>query len=76
MNKDRYKDLMLRFAKELHEVGVTENMTKIVHAQVDRTPNVTSAGTEETTRKVYYQYDGYSIEAAQIVKLTVRKATP
>jgi|TARA_Y100000034_G_C6834503_1_gene377001 hypothetical protein len=73
MHKEKYEDLMLRFAKEMHEVGVTENMKKIVEAQITRTPNVTSAGTDETTRKFYYQHGGYAIEAAQTVKITLKK---
>ena len=76
MHKEKYEDLMLRFAKELHEVGVTENLTKIVHAQIDRTPNAASAWIEEATRKIHYQYDGYSIEAVRTIKLTVKKAIP
>jgi hypothetical protein len=72
MNSERYKDLMLRFAKEIHEVGVNENMIKIVHAQVDRTPNIVSCGTEDVVRKFYYQYDGYMIEAVQTVKITLK----
>ena len=39
MNKDMYTELMLRFAKELHDVGVTEDMRKIVEAQYSRPPN-------------------------------------
>ena len=72
MNQEKYKDLMLRFAKELHEVGVTENMQKIVDAQIERTPNTISAGSEETTRKFHFQHDGYSIEAVQSVKLSLK----
>ena len=72
MNQEKYKDLMLRFAKEMHEVGVTENMQKIVDAQIERTPNTVSAGVEDTTRKFYYQHAGYSIEAVQSVKLTLK----
>jgi len=73
MSKDRYEDLMLRFTKEMHEVGVTENMKKIVEAQADRHPNSASSSAEETTRKFYYQHEGYSIEAVQSVRLTVKK---
>ncbi len=73
MNKKKYEDLMLRFAKELHDVGVTENMQKIVQAQYERTPNTISCDADETTRKFYYQHDGYSIEGVQTVKLVVKK---
>lgn len=76
MNKEVYKDLMLRFAKELHEVGITENMQKIVEAQYTRTPNLASAHTDEVTRKFYYQHDGYMIEAVQTVKIVLKKVLP
>ena len=66
---------MLRFTKEMHEVGVTENMKKIIEAQYERTPNSASCGTDETTRKFYYQHSGYSIEAVQSVKLVVKKCS-
>ena len=66
---------MLRFTKEMHEVGVTENMKKIIEAQYERTPNTVSCGIDETTRKFYYQHSGYSIEAVQSVKLVVKKCS-
>lgn len=66
---------MLRFTKEMHEVGVTENMKKIIEAQYERTPNSASCSTDETTRKFYYQHSGYSIEAVQSVKLVVKKSS-
>jgi len=75
MNNKRYQDLMLRFAKEMHEVGVTENMKKIVEAQFNRTPNTVSCGTDENVRKFYYCHDGFMIEAVQNVKLTIKKGT-
>ena len=40
MSKDRYRDLMLRFAKELDDVGVTENLIKCAHDSFKRTPNL------------------------------------
>lgn len=73
MNKERYEDLLLRFAKELDDVGVTDDMKKIVSAQADRTPNVASAGADFTSARFVYRHDGYLIEAVQSVKLTVRK---
>ena len=33
MHKERYEDLILRFSKELHDVGVTEDIKKIAEAQ-------------------------------------------
>ena len=73
MNKEKYEELMLRFAKELHDVGITENMTKLVNDQLDRAPNVISANSEESTDRFVYRHDGYAIEAVRIVKLVVRK---
>jgi hypothetical protein len=73
MHREKYQDLMLRFAKEMHDVGVTENMKKVVADSYNRTPNVTSAGHEEAVRKFTYRHDGYLIEAVQTVKLTVKK---
>jgi len=72
MHDEKYKDLMLRFAKEMNQVGVTENMIKIVHAQMERTPNLISAQAEDTTRKFMYRYDGYLIEAEQTVSIKVK----
>jgi len=75
MHKEKYEDLLLRFAKELHEIGVTENIKKITAAQFERAPNVASCGTAETVKKFHYRYDGYAIEAEQIIKLTLKKCT-
>ena len=73
MNKEKYEDLILRFAKELHDVGVTEDMKKIVEDQYTRAPNVVCANTDEVVRKFTYLHDGYEIQAVQTVKLSVRK---
>jgi len=74
MNKEKYEELMLRFAKEMHDVGVTDGMKKIVEAQANRTPNSVSCSADEVTRKFYYQHDGYVIEAVQKVSLVVKKS--
>ena len=76
MSKERYKDLMLRFAKELNEVGVTDDMIKRAHSSFDRTPNLAGYKTHEDVRKFYYRFDGYSIEAVQSVTINVKKSTP
>jgi len=73
MNKEKYKDLLLRFAKELNDVGVTEDMQKIVEAQYSRTPNITSVNADETTDRFTYRHDGYIIEATRSIKLVVKK---
>ncbi len=75
MHNETYQDLMLRFAKELHEVGVSDRMKKVVEDQYNRTPNVVSAGTNEDTRRFTYRHNGYEIQAIQNVKITVKKCT-
>tara|TARA_A100001011_G_C14229639_1_gene808185 strand:- start:1238 stop:1474 length:237 start_codon:yes stop_codon:yes gene_type:complete len=75
MHKEKYEELLLRFAKELHDVGVTENMKKIVESQYTRTPNLSNPGTEEATDRFSYRHDGYMIEAVRTVKLTIKTCT-
>lgn len=75
MHSETYQELMLRFTKEMHDVGVTENMKKIVEAQYTRTPNLSNPGTEEVVRKFTYRHNGYQIEAVQTVSLTVKKCS-
>ena len=74
MHKEKYEELLRRFAQELHEVGVSDNLHDLVKAKFDRTPNVVSAGDEETTERFTYRHDGYMIEAVRTVKLVVKKA--
>ena len=76
MNKEKYEELLLRFAKELNDVGVTDSLKKLVEDGYNRTPNVSGIEHIVTTRKVHYQHEGYTIEAAQTVKLMVKKSTP
>jgi hypothetical protein len=73
MHKENYEELMLRFAKELHDVGVTENMKKLVEAQYTNRPNLSNPNTEEVTDRFTYRHDGYMIEAVRSVKLSVKK---
>mgnify|MGYP003665705907 CR=1 FL=1 len=73
MNKEKYEELVLRFAKELHDVGVTENMKKLVEAQWTRAPNLIGTSSEETTDKFVYNHNGYRIEAVRTVQLSVKK---
>jgi len=75
MNDEKYRDLMLRFAKELNDVGVSDNSKKIIEAQYTRTPNVAGCSNEEVVRKFHYRHNGYMIEAVQTVKLTIKKCT-
>jgi hypothetical protein len=73
MSTTAYKDLMLRFAKELDDVGVTESLIKCAHDSFKRTPNLAGYSRDENVRKFHYRHDGYLIEAIQTVKLTVKK---
>mgnify|MGYP001208685117 CR=1 FL=1 len=73
MNKEKYEDLMLRFAKEMHEVGVTDSMKEVVEAQYTRTPNLVGCKAEEAVRKFTYRHNGYEIEAVQRVTLVLKK---
>jgi len=75
MNKEKYEELMLRFAKELHDIGVTDNMKKVVEDNYERTPNIMSVTHEEDVRKFTYRHAGYMIEAVQTVKLIVKKCS-
>tara|TARA_Y100000593_G_scaffold92563_1_gene184650 strand:+ start:1097 stop:1330 length:234 start_codon:yes stop_codon:yes gene_type:complete len=73
MNREKFEELLLRFAKEMHDVGVTDDMKKIVESKYSRTPNIASAAADEDVRKFCYRHDGYEIEAVQSVKLVVKK---
>lgn len=73
MHKEQYEELIRRFSNEIWEVGVTDDITKIIKAQMDRAPNSASCNAEETTRKFTYMHKGYMIQAEQKVSLTVKK---
>ncbi len=73
MNKEDYERLMKRFALELAEVGVTEDMLKIITARLERAPNAASVCSEENTDRFTYRHNGYMIEAERTVKLVVKK---
>ena len=75
MHKEKYEELLLRFAKELNDIGVTEDMKKIVEAQYTRTPNLSNPGAEEVTDRFSYRHNGYMIEAMRTVKLAVKKVS-
>jgi len=73
MNKEEFEKLILRFALELSEVGVTEDMLKILSARCERAPNAASASAEENTDRFVYRHNGFIIEAERTVKLVVKK---
>ena len=73
MHKDSYEKLIKRFALELAEVGVTDDMIKIIQAQIARSPNLSSCSSDETTDCFTYRHNGYMIEARRTVNLVVKK---
>ena len=73
MNKEEYERLLKRFALELSEVGVTDNLVEMVKGSIERTPNIASVSVPETTDRFIYRHDGYMIEAERVVKLTVKR---
>ena len=73
MHKAIYRDLILRFTKELDDIGVTEDMSKTVEDQYTRTPNVAACEASENVKKFLYRHEGYEIEAVQNIRLVVRK---
>ncbi len=72
MNKEEYEKLLKRFALEISEVGVTNDIVELVTNQIDRTPNVASASSESVTDRFIYRHAGYMIEAERQVKLVVK----
>ncbi len=73
MNKDSYQDLILRFSKELNEVGVTQSCIDLIKDKYSRTPNVISCSSEDIVAKFCYQHNGFKIEAKQVVTLELKK---
>ena len=73
MSKDQYEDLLLRFAKELRDTGVTDAMKKLVEDQYNRTPNLSSVSSEDVTDRFIYRHEGYMIESTRTVKLEIKK---
>ena len=72
MNKEKYEELLLRFALELKDSGVTKSMIEIIEAQCARTPNVSSVSTKEDTARFTYRHGGFLIEAKQTVELVIK----
>jgi hypothetical protein len=73
MHAKKYEELLLRFALELNEVGVTDEMLSLIKAQFERAPNIISTSTDETVARFTYRHNGYIIEAKQNVELVVKK---
>jgi len=75
MNKEKYEELMLRFAKELHDVGVTDSVIGQTKDQLERVPNAVSVVKDEVTDRFVYRHDGYMIEATRAINLVVKKVS-
>tara|TARA_B100000131_G_scaffold310511_1_gene342286 strand:- start:2401 stop:2628 length:228 start_codon:yes stop_codon:yes gene_type:complete len=73
MNKDVYQELLLRFAKELNDVGVTDDMKSLISDGYNRTPNISSVATDRNIKRFLYRHNGYEIEAIQNIKISVKK---
>ena len=73
MNREKYKELLLRFAKEIDDVGVSRDLCEMIEAQYERHPNVAVCSADETTDRFTYRHAGYMIEAVRTVKLVVKK---
>ncbi len=77
MHREKYLELLRKFAQELHEVGVTESMKERIQDQCEQHPNVISTGTGQVVvSRFVYRHDGYVIEAKNLVELTVKTCAP
>ena len=76
-NREKYLELMRKFAQELHDVGVTENMKGLISDQCEQYPEIISAKTgPQVVAKFVYRHNGYVIEAKNVVELSVKKCSP
>ena len=73
MNKEEYEKLLVRFATELAEVGVTQDQIQLIKDATDRTPNITAIQRAETVADFQYKHNGYMISAKKTVEITVKK---
>jgi len=75
MNKDAYEDLLLRFAKELNDVGVTIGMKEVLSDNYNRVPNIASVSTDRNVKRFLYRHNGFEIEAVQNIKVVIKKSS-
>ena len=73
MHKEEYEKLMVRFATELAEVGVTNNLQERVKDSSNQYPNMASIQKYETVTNFHYKHKGYMIQAKKTVELIVKK---
>ncbi len=72
MHKEEYEKLLKRFALEVDEIGVTEDMLKLISDRCISAPNIMQVAAEETTDRFVYRHKGYVIEAKRTVELTIK----
>ena len=73
MHKEEYEKLMVRFATELAEVGVSNNLIQAIKDTLERQPNCASIQKYETVANFQYKHKGYTIQAKKSVELIVKK---
>ena len=73
MHKEEYEKLLVRFATELAEVGVTPSQLELIRDTLVRAPNVASANQSETVADFQYKHNGYIIQAKKTVEIMVKK---
>ena len=73
MNKEEYEKLMVRFATELAEVGVTSDLLQQVKDALERAPNLTSIQKPEVVANFQYRHKGYVIQAKKTVEIVVKR---
>ena len=73
LNKEKYEGLMLRFAKELNDVGVARELVDLIGDQLERMPNAASVCNDQVADRFTYRHDGFMIEATRTVSLVLRK---
>tara|TARA_X000001388_G_scaffold17135_1_gene10592 strand:+ start:188 stop:421 length:234 start_codon:yes stop_codon:yes gene_type:complete len=73
MHKEEYEKLLVRFATELAEVGVTPNQLELIRDTLLRAPNVASANQSETVADFHYKHNGYMIQAKKTIEIMVKK---
>jgi len=72
MHKEEYEKLLVRFATELAEVGVTPIQLELLRDTFGRAPNIASANQSETVADFQYKHNGYTVQAKKTVEITVK----
>ncbi len=73
MNKEEYEKLMVRFATELAEIGVSHELLQGIKDTLERSPNIASVQKVETVANFQYKHNGYMIQAKKTIEVVVKK---